>query len=91
MTNAPIRILGVDPGLNITGYGVLEVVGRQLQLVEAGVIRGRSRSLESRLREIHTGVAEVLDASDGIQVSFFEVTIAASFLARHRATLLPGS
>lgn len=57
-----VRILGVDPGLNITGYGVLEVVGRQLQLVEAGVIRGRSRSLESRLREIHTGVAEVLDA-----------------------------
>ena len=57
-----VRILGVDPGLNITGYGVLEVAGRSLRVVEAGVIRGRSRSLESRLREIHLGVAEVMEA-----------------------------
>ncbi|MFM2094958.1 MAG: Crossover junction endodeoxyribonuclease RuvC [Planctomycetota bacterium] len=57
-----VRILGVDPGLNITGYGVLEVVGRSLRVVEAGVIRGRSRSLENRLREIHLGVAEVMEA-----------------------------
>ena len=57
-----MRILGVDPGLNITGYGVLEVAGRSLRVVEAGVIRGRSRSLESRLREIHLGVAEVMEA-----------------------------
>lgn len=48
--------------MNITGYGVLEVAGRSLRVVEAGVIRGRSRSLENRLREIHIGVAEVLDA-----------------------------
>ena len=60
--SSAVRILGVDPGLNITGYGVLEVAGRSLRVVEAGVIRGRSRSLENRLREIHIGVAEVLDA-----------------------------
>ena len=38
------RILGIDPGLNITGYGVLEVGGGRIRLVEAGVIRGKDRS-----------------------------------------------
>ena len=57
----PKRILGVDPGLNITGYGVLEVVDGRLRLYEAGVVRGKSRgSLTKRLVEIHEGVAEVI-------------------------------
>ena len=56
-----LRILGIDPGLNITGYGVLEAVGGRLRLCEAGVIRGKSRgSLTKRLLEIHDGVAEVI-------------------------------
>ncbi len=54
------RILGVDPGLNITGYGVLEVGSRGLRIVEAGVIRGRQKGLEGRLLEIHEGIVEVL-------------------------------
>ena len=33
------------PGLNITGYGVLEVGGGRLRLCEAGVVRGKSRGL----------------------------------------------
>ena len=36
-----LRILGIDPGLNITGYGVLEVDGGRLRLCEAGVVRGK--------------------------------------------------
>ena len=36
------RILGVDPGLNITGYGVLEVARNRIQVCEAGVVRGRT-------------------------------------------------
>jgi crossover junction endodeoxyribonuclease RuvC len=56
-------ILGIDPGLNTSGYGVVEITPRGPVLVEAGVIRGgRSKSLESRLREIHQGVVEVLEA-----------------------------
>ena len=55
------RILGIDPGLNVTGYGVLEDSSRGLQLVEAGVIRGQSRgSLTARVREIYEGVHEVI-------------------------------
>ncbi len=57
------RILGIDPGLNTTGYGVLEVSDRQLSIVEAGVVRGRTRgSLPARVREIHEGVADVIQS-----------------------------
>lgn len=58
-----MRILGIDPGLNTTGYGVIELAGRQVRLVEAGVVRGRARGdLPARVREIHEGVADVLRA-----------------------------
>ena len=57
----PLRILGIDPGLNITGYGVLEFDNGRLRLCEAGVVRGKARaSLTKRLVEIHEGVSEVI-------------------------------
>jgi crossover junction endodeoxyribonuclease RuvC len=67
----PLRILGVDPGLNTTGYGVIEVergkfgtVGcGNVRLIEAGIIRSRAKaSIESRLNEIFSGVQEVIEA-----------------------------
>jgi crossover junction endodeoxyribonuclease RuvC len=58
----PLRILGVDPGLNVTGYGLLEESPRGLRIVEAGVIRStRSKHLAERLQEIHQGLCEVLE------------------------------
>lgn len=60
-TPSLMRILGIDPGLNITGYGVLEVTPRGPRLCEAGVVRGKTRgSLTARLLEIHQGVSEVI-------------------------------
>lgn len=56
------RILGIDPGLNITGYGVLEATASGARLVEAGVIRGRSRSLERRLVDLHEGLSDVIQS-----------------------------
>ncbi|MEM9186078.1 MAG: crossover junction endodeoxyribonuclease RuvC [Planctomycetota bacterium] len=63
-----MRILGIDPGLNTTGYGVIDAEGRALKLVEAGVVRGGSgpdgkRSLAHRVGEIHAGVAEVIEST----------------------------
>lgn len=57
-----MRILGIDPGLNTTGYGVIEVTsGRRASLCEAGVIRGKSKgSLAARVAEIHAGVEEAI-------------------------------
>ena len=56
-------VLGIDPGLNITGYGVVEVSGRRIILREAGVVKSRRQdTLETRLAELHQGVSEVLQA-----------------------------
>jgi crossover junction endodeoxyribonuclease RuvC len=58
-----MRILGVDPGLNTTGYGVLETRGPRVALVEAGVVRSNpSGTLAERIQEIHDGLAEVIKA-----------------------------
>jgi crossover junction endodeoxyribonuclease RuvC len=55
-----MRIVGIDPGLNITGYAVVERGSGGIVLVEAGMIRGRSRGdLAARLKEIHEGVSDV--------------------------------
>lgn len=55
------RILGIDPGLNITGYGVIEPTERGFRVIEAGVVRGKSRgSLSLRVKEIHEGVTDVI-------------------------------
>ena len=56
-----LRIVGIDPGLNISGYAVVERCARGIMLVEAGMIRGRSRGdLMARLKEIHEGVSDVI-------------------------------
>lgn len=56
-----MRILGVDPGLQCTGYGLIEASGGTLRLIEGGVIRTDSRApLSLRLRTLHDGLAGIL-------------------------------
>ena len=55
------RILGIDPALRVTGYGVVELRGRSVALVEAGVVAPKvDRPLEERLAELHAGLSAVL-------------------------------
>jgi crossover junction endodeoxyribonuclease RuvC len=59
----PDRILGIDPGLNIVGYGLLEAGNGAPRLCEAGIIRTKPRnSLPDRLAQVHRGVVEVIDS-----------------------------
>ena len=61
-TETTPRYLGVDPGLNRTGYAVLERSAHGPVLVEAGVIRStRKESLAFRVGEIGCGMREVLE------------------------------
>jgi crossover junction endodeoxyribonuclease RuvC len=58
-----VRVLGVDPGLRITGYGVLAVEDRSLRLEEAGVVRGGAGSaLAPRVHAIYRGITEVIES-----------------------------
>lgn len=55
-------ILGVDPGLSVTGYGVVEGPASAPRLLEAGAIRGRRyRELPDRLVAIHGAIREILE------------------------------
>lgn len=58
-----MKILGIDPGLNTTGYGVVRVSGRNVLLLEGGVIRTGSPDdpLEARLSRLYDGMMGVLD------------------------------
>lgn len=56
-----MRVLGVDPSLNITGYGVVEQNGSGLRLIEGGVISpGRLEQLSDRLAELQRGLTDVI-------------------------------
>lgn len=54
------RILGVDPGLRLTGFGVLDAVGSRAVYVASGVIATEAGALPERLRVIFAGIAEVV-------------------------------
>ena len=57
-----VRYLGIDPGLNRTGYALLERSPRGPVLCEGGLIRtSRGRSLAERVHEISVGLHEILD------------------------------
>ena len=58
-----MKVLGIDPGTAVTGYGVVERLEgpRVAGLVECGVIRTNARAaLALRLQEIHEGVTELI-------------------------------
>ena len=57
-----MKVLGVDPGTAITGYGIVELAaGRLARLVECGVLRTRAtEALPARLQVIHDGITELL-------------------------------
>ena len=55
-----MRILGIDPGLRTTGFGVLEKHGNKLAYVASGTIRSNGEtSLPERLKTLYDGISEV--------------------------------
>ena len=74
-----IRVVGFDPGLNTTGYGVVECHGASARLVEAGTVRSRGENLEDRLASIHAGVREVLDTFSPSAMAIEQVFAHAKF------------
>lgn len=56
-----MRVLGIDPGSTVTGYGVIASHRGRLHMLDGGCIRTRSSDpMEVRLEQIHRGLAEVL-------------------------------
>jgi crossover junction endodeoxyribonuclease RuvC len=56
-----IRIIGVDPGLRRTGWGVIETLGNSLRFVASGTVKSDNRlDLAARLTQLYDGLEEVL-------------------------------
>ena len=72
--SAPTRLLGIDPGLRITGFGVIDRQGSKLTYVASGCIRTDEKtSLPERLGVITRGIAEIVATYPPDQSSIEEV------------------
>ncbi len=61
MDRAAIRIIGIDPGLRNTGWGIVDLTGSRLAYVASGAVGSTSKTaLGERLRELHQGLAQVI-------------------------------
>jgi len=69
------RVLGIDPGTRVAGWGVVDVIGSKARLVSAGAIRIKAKDIPARLVELHKGLAEVIRESQpscaSIETPFF--------------------
>ena len=76
-----LRILGIDPGLRLTGFGVIEMLGEKLSYVASGTIKtthGRGDDLEdlpTRLKTILDGLFEVIATYAPTQVAVEKVFV----------------
>tara|TARA_R110000787_G_scaffold63679_1_gene143234 strand:- start:27692 stop:28216 length:525 start_codon:yes stop_codon:yes gene_type:complete len=56
-----VRLIGFDPGLQITGWGVIEAVGNRLSYVADGVVKtSPDATLADRLVQLHAGLREII-------------------------------
>jgi crossover junction endodeoxyribonuclease RuvC len=80
----PIRILGIDPGLRRTGWGVVEIAGNRLGFVGCGSVLTDDRAaLAARLLVIHDGLMRILD-----QYRPDEAAVEATFVNKDAAATL---
>ena len=57
-----MRLLGLDPGLQKTGWGIVEAEGSRLRHVANGVVKSDAKkALSDRLVELHAGLTAVLE------------------------------
>ena len=69
------RILGIDPGSRVTGYGVIDSDGRKSVHVASGCISIKGGELPERLGEIYRGVASVIAEYGPVEMAVEEVFV----------------
>jgi crossover junction endodeoxyribonuclease RuvC len=77
-----VRVLGVDPGSAITGYGVVDMRGVVVECVDCGTIPGGGGALADRLLSVFDGLTDVIEAFHPA-----EVVIENAFLGKNVRTL----
>ncbi|TAJ84799.1 crossover junction endodeoxyribonuclease RuvC [Reyranella sp.] len=71
-----MRLIGFDPGLRLTGWGVIEVEGNRLRHVGHGVIKVTTTgSLAERLNELFDGIVAVVEAQRPVEAAVEETFV----------------
>jgi crossover junction endodeoxyribonuclease RuvC len=85
---APLRIVGIDPGTQFTGFGVVEPRGSSLVLIEAGCFAPKAAlPLQERLAEIHRGLTELFERTEpthaAVETVFFAKNVKSAITLGH--------
>ena len=71
-----MRLIGLDPGLRLTGWGVIDVEGNRLRHVAHGVVKvAATGTLAERLRELFEGVAGIVAAQQPLEAAVEETFV----------------
>ncbi|MDO5713206.1 MAG: crossover junction endodeoxyribonuclease RuvC [Tissierellia bacterium] len=69
-----MRILGIDPGLAIMGFGIVDVIGNKYKPVTYGVIRTKSRTpMPNRLECLYNELTDIIEKWEPDEVAFEEL------------------
>ncbi len=69
------RILGIDPGLRLTGFGVIEKTGQKISYITSGVIKVPVGELPDRLKVILNSVGEIISLHQPTEVAIEKVFV----------------
>ena len=75
MAGPALRILGIDPGLRITGFGIIEKYGGSLAYVTSGCIKSGDADLPERLKMILENLREVIAKHQPQQIAVEKVFV----------------
>ena len=82
-----MRILGIDPGSNATGYGVVSVEGSSLRRLGGGTIRARGETLGGRLahlqRELERAIADLAPHAAALESVFSAKNVRSALVLGH--------
>ena len=70
-----VRILGIDPGLRVTGFGVIEKTGASLSYIASGCVKSGNADLADRLKTILAGLREIIGEHRPQQVAVEKVFV----------------
>ncbi|MDH5183359.1 MAG: crossover junction endodeoxyribonuclease RuvC [Gammaproteobacteria bacterium] len=77
------RILGIDPGSRLTGFGIIDIDGNRSAYVTSGCIRIKAETLPEKLKIIFEGITELIEVNRPDEVSIENV-----FMHRNAASAL---
>ncbi|MGB8338222.1 MAG: crossover junction endodeoxyribonuclease RuvC [Burkholderiales bacterium] len=70
-----MRILGIDPGLRLTGFGVIEKNGQSLRYITSGVVKVPVTELPERLKTILNSIGEIISLHQPMEVAIEKVFV----------------